>query len=184
MTVALVSEEPAVPTVGAPRADSGDLLVPLVSAAARGDQGAFAELYDEAASLVYGVALSVLSDDDAAQAAAVEAWTRIWSQSPAFAAGTTGFADVVTWITAVAHQAAIERRRAQPDAPVKRRSGLSMLTGGVPQQTRALRRAMATLTSEQRRGIIASYFGDTPHVPSSDAVHLRDGLIRLRDTLA
>jgi RNA polymerase sigma-70 factor (ECF subfamily) len=65
----------------------------LVTAASKGDVGAFAKLVEEHSSLVYRVALRMLGQDDA-QDASQEVWVRVWRNIRKFR-GESAFS---TWL--------------------------------------------------------------------------------------
>lgn len=83
--------------------------VALLHRAGTGDQQAFAELYDQIAPVVYGVALRVLRDRDLAAETAQEVLLEIWEIAARFdpAQGT-----VLGWSAAIGRRRAIDSVRA------------------------------------------------------------------------
>ncbi len=69
------------PLTGAP---VGPDLSELLRASARGDQAAFAQLYDATASRVHGLALRVVRDPAQAEEVTQEAYLEIWRTAARF----------------------------------------------------------------------------------------------------
>lgn len=181
---------------GAPSApDLGDLL----KACGRGDQAAFARLYDATSSRVVGLAVRVVRDPAQAEEVAQEAFLEIWRTSGRFdpAKGSP-----LGWLLTIVHRKAVDRVRSaeastrrdttynQQNQPVDHDStaeaGLASL------EAQRVRGALASLTPVQREALELAYFGGYTHtevaamldLPVGTAkTRIRDGLIRLRDTM-
>ena len=100
----------AVPT--APDADQPEdpLAVALV-AAGRGDDRAFAELYDLAAPLVHGIVLRVVpGPGDGRGGATQEVFVELWRLAPRYEAGR---GSARAWIATMAHRRAVDRVRSE-----------------------------------------------------------------------
>lgn len=174
-------------------------LAELMQRTARGDQDAFAELYDHLAGPVYGLVRRVLRDPAQSQEVAQEVMVEIWRQATRFdaAKGT-----VKGYVMTVAHRRAIDRvRSAQSSTDREMRVGRSAIERDYDQVSEAVehrmevqqvRRALDVLTHLQREAVQLAYYGGYTHREVSDLLgvplgtvktRLRDGLIRLRDEM-
>ena len=174
-------------------------LAGLLRASARGDEAAFAELYDAVAGRVHGLVLRVVRDHSQSEEVTQEVFLDIWRTSARF---DPSLGSAIGWILTIAHRKAVDRVRSAQAATVRED------TYGSRNQDRAfddtsetvqrrleaqrVRHAMASLTETQRGAVELAYFGGYTHtevagllgVPLGTAkTRIRDGLIRLRDTL-
>jgi len=101
-------------------ADLSDPIGELLRRAGRGDQSAFAELYDALSPLVYGVVLKVVRDPSQAEEVAQEVFVELWRLAARFD-GTKGSAK--TWAATLAQQPRAGRRSRQDANPYLSRSG-------------------------------------------------------------
>ena len=94
-----------VPQAGAPAAPD---LAELLKACGRGDQSAFARLYDATSSRVVGLAVRVVRDPAQAEEVAQEAFLEIWRTSGRFdpAKGSP-----LGWLLTIVHRKAVDRVR-------------------------------------------------------------------------
>lgn len=144
-----------------------DPLTERLLRAAGGDEDAFAEVYDEVADRVYGIALRVLGDphqaEEVAQEAMIEAWSRAARFDPA-----RGSANA--WITTIAHHRAVDRvrsgsatrRRDTSWHESEHRADLADTTfdaASAHLRTRSIFGALMQLPPTQRRAIELAYFG-------------------------
>src|SRR4051812_30804255 len=81
-------------------------LVTLLDRSARGQEAAFAQLYDETCSRIYGVVLKVLRAPDLAAEVTQEVYVEIWRQAGRFSAERGG---VLAWMVTIAHRRAVDR---------------------------------------------------------------------------
>ncbi len=180
-------------------ADLNDPLGELLRRAGRGDQLAFAELYDALSPLVYGVVLKVVRDPSQAEEVAQEVFVELWRLAARFD-GTKGSSK--TWAATLAHRRAIDRVRSEQSSRVRQDRDANQTVrpeGDVVgsevesslDQVR-VRRALLQLSELQREAVELAYFGG--HTYREVAVllnvaegtvksRIRDGLIRLRDEL-
>ncbi|HRB02118.1 MAG TPA: ECF RNA polymerase sigma factor SigK [Ilumatobacteraceae bacterium] len=180
-------------------ADLHDPTGELLHRAGRGDQSAFAELYDALSPLVYGVVLKVVRDPSQAEEVAQEVFVELWRLAARFD-GTKGSAK--TWAATLAHRRAIDRVRSEQASRVRQdrdanqtvRPDRDVVGAEVEssfEQVR-VRRALLQLSELQREAVELAYFGG--HTYREVAVlldvaegtvksRIRDGLIRLRDEL-
>lgn len=172
----------------------------LIVETAAGDRAAFASLYDQTSSRVFGLVRRILVDTAQSEEVTQEVFLEIWQTAGRFER-TRGRA--VSWILTVAHRRAIDRvRSSQASRDRDRRSGLrDWEAPHDPVAERAetvvesarVRVALARLTPLQRQAIELAYFeGRTSaelatllQVPVGTAkTRLREGLVRLRELLA
>ncbi|MGH3440537.1 MAG: ECF RNA polymerase sigma factor SigK [Nitriliruptorales bacterium] len=181
------------PRAGAPTAAD------LMASVARGDQEAFAAIYDRYADRVFGVIRTVLRDpamsEEVAQEVFVEAWRTARSFDPERGA-------VATWLMTLAHRRAVDRVRSEQSSRDREdRVGAQEVTrpfDEVEERVEAVlereqvRQALEGLTDLQREAIELAYYGGNTYREVAELLdtplgtvktRLRDGLIRLRDAL-
>jgi RNA polymerase sigma-70 factor (ECF subfamily) len=174
----------------------------LIQRVGRGDQAAFADLYDVTAPLVHGIVLKVVRDPSHAEEVVQEVFVELWRIAPRYdsAKGT-----VTSWVATIAHRRAVDRVRSEQSARnrVERESTRierphdevadSVVAADQTQfERRRVRRALDRLTSMQREAVELAYFGGYTYrevavlldVPEGTIkTRIRDGMIRLRDEL-
>lgn len=170
----------------------------LLLRAGRGDQTAFADLYDEIAPMVNGVVRKVVRDPSISDEVTQEVFVELWRLAARFD-GSKGSAR--SWAATLAHRRAIDRVRSEQasrdrqdrDATLAAPSHDSVVSEVESTMDRArVRRALSQLSELQREAVELAYFGG--HTYREVAVMLgvaegtvksriRDGLIRLRDEL-
>jgi RNA polymerase sigma-70 factor (ECF subfamily) len=187
-----------VPAEGGARSGAPDL-VELLKACGRGDQTAFARLYDATSSRVFGMAVRVVRDPAQAEEVAQEAFLEIWRTSGRFdpAKGSP-----LGWLLTIVHRKAVDRVRSaeastrrdatyhQQNQAVEHDSTAEAAAASL--EARRVRGALASLTPVQREALELAYFGGYTHTEVATMLDLpvgtaktriRDGLIRLRDTM-
>ena len=192
--------EPVQPSASPSPSGGGDAdLGALLAASGRADEAAFARLYDLTASRVYGLVRRVVRDPAQSEEVVQEAYLEVWRQSARYDASR---GSVLAWMLTIAHRRAVDRVRSAQSA--QERDQRYAATGDGPaydvvEETVAarldsvrVRRALETLTDVQREAVTLAYFGGYTHREVSDLLgvplgtvktRMRDGLIRLRDTL-
>lgn len=162
----------------------GDPLTETLLRAGRGDEDAFAEVYDAVAPCVHGLVLRVIGDPHQAHEVVQEVFLEIWRQSARF---DPGEGSALGWLMGVAHLRAVHRVRSRPSA--RRRDDPWHETGEDAHQSRSLGAALASLPAAQRQAVELAYFGAHTHVdvsrlmqvPSSTTrTQIRTALLRLR----
>ena len=194
----LRSARRATPEFASSTDPGGDVAGTLLRRAGRGDQAAFAELYDVLAPLVHGVVLKVVRDPAMAEEVTQEVFVELWRLAARFD-GSKGSAR--SFAATLAHRRAIDRVRSEQssrdrqrrDAASAPREHNSVADEVETSLDRArVRRALATLSDLQREAVELAYFGG--HTYREVAVllevaegtvksRIRDGMIRLRDEL-
>lgn len=180
---------------GQPADSDEDLLLKV----ARGDQAAFATLFDRFSGLVFGVVRRVVRDPSQSEEVAQEVLVEVWRTATRF---DPGRGSAQTWILTMAHRRAIDRVRSE-QASRDRTDRI-----GQREQSRAfdevseevevrfehqqVRESLSALTELQREAVELAYYGgytyrevaellDTPL--GTIKTRMRDGLIRLRDAM-
>jgi RNA polymerase sigma-70 factor (ECF subfamily) len=185
------SSSPTNPTVGS-RADE------LLAQVARGDEAAFAELYDLVSPAVFGLVRRVLRNAAFSEEVAQEVLVQVWRTATRF---DSNAGSAMTWILTIAHRRAVDRVRSE-EASTRRteRYGeqITPAPASVPEivlddlDRVRVRRALESLTPVQRESVELAYYGGYTHVEVATLLELplgtvktriRDGLIRLRGTL-
>ena len=176
-----------------------EALADLLARSGRGDEGAFAAFYDATSSRAYGLALRVVRNPAHAEEVAQEAYLDAWRSSSRYDARLGSAAG---WLLTIVHRKAVDRVRSV-EASSRRDENWQQTSRAVDHDETAeaveasldaqrVRGAVATLTDVQREAVELAYFGGYTHtevasmldVPVGTAkTRIRDGLIRLRDSL-
>lgn len=171
----------------------------LLERVARGDQPAFAQLYDRHSAQVLGLVTRVLRDPAQSEEVAQEVMVEIWRKAGDYAA-TRG--SVQSWILTVAHRRAVDRVRSE-QATSDRESRAGRLSPDRPfdevaegtvekLERERVRHCLSGLTDLQRESVTLAYYSGHTYREVAELLHsplgtvktrLRDGLIRLRDCL-
>ncbi len=185
-------------TVPGARPEAADLAA-LLKLSARGDETAFAQLYDATAARAFGLAVRVVRDPAQAEEVAQEAFLEIWRTASRF---DPAKGSAVSWILTLVHRKAVDRVRSA-EASTRRDTSYHQNNQGVEHdstaeaahasmEARRVRQAMETLTAAQREALELAYFKGYTHTEVATMLDLplgtaktriRDGLIRLRDTM-
>ena len=174
-------------------------LAALIRSSGLGDEAAFSALYDATSARLHGLVLRVVRDPAQAEEVTQEAFLEIWRTSARFDAS---LGSAIGWMMTIAHRKAVDRVRSS-EAARRRDSTYEATTQETPFDETAeraerrldrerVRRALDSLTDSQRGALELAYFGGYTHtevatmlgLPLGTAkTRIRDGLIRLRDTL-
>lgn len=179
-------------------ASSPDLAA-LLRRSARGDEAAFAALYDAMAPRVYGLLLRVVRDPAQAEEVTQEAFLEVWRMASRF---DPDRGSAVAWILTITHRKGVDRVRSaeaasRRDATYHRETPTTEHDVTAEAATASLeagrvRQALETLTPTQREAVELAYLGGYTHTEVATMLDLplgtaktriRDGLIRLRDTM-
>ena len=138
----------------------------LLRAVARGDEAAFARVYDRYAPILLGLMLRILRSRPEAEDVLQEVFLQVWQQARAF---DPARGRAFTWLATLARSRAIDRLRAVDS---RERAALRSAEDGPPAaQTRpladddairaeraeAVRGALAELPEEQRQVLVLAY---------------------------
>jgi RNA polymerase sigma-70 factor, ECF subfamily len=174
-------------------------LAELLRRASRGDEAAFAALYDATSRRAFGLALRVARDPAQAEEVTQEAFLDIWRMSARF---DPDRGSAVSWMLTIVHRKAVDRVRSA-EASTRRDTSYHQTSQPVDHDAtyeaaesslegRRVRGALSTLTHVQRQALELAYFGGYTHsevasmldLPVGTAkTRIRDGLIRLRDAM-
>lgn len=174
-------------------------LAELLRRSSRGDEAAFAELYDATTRRVFGLALRVVRDPAQAEEVTQEAFLEIWRTSTRF---DQDRGSALAWMMTIVHRKAVDRVRSA-EASTRRDTSYHQGAATVEHDTtaeaaeasleaRRVRGALRTLTAVQREALELAYFGGYTHTEVAKMLDLpvgtaktriRDGLIRLRDAM-
>ncbi len=171
----------------------------LLRLVARGDEQAFAALYDALAPRVFGLAKRVVRDPAQAEEVAQEALVEVWRTAARF---DPEKGSATSWVLTITHRRAVDRvRSAQAGVERERRVAAASVetpyddvveevTASLEQQQ--VRRCLKGLTDLQREAITLAYYGGYTYREVAEKLdtalptvktRMRDGLIRLRDCL-
>jgi RNA polymerase sigma-70 factor, ECF subfamily len=171
----------------------------LLQESARGDQQAFAELYDRLSGLVYGLVRRVVRDPSQSEEVAQEVFVEVWRTAARFDADR---GSARTWVMTMAHRRAIDRVRSEQASRdrterVGRRERPREFDEVAERVETSLehqqvREGLAALTDLQREAVELAYFQGHTYREVSELLgaplgtiktRMRDGLMRLRDTM-
>ena len=197
MTPGLAGIPQGVPA--APAVSEAERLAELLRRSAKGDQQAFAELYDATSSRMFGLAVRVVRDPAQAEEVAQEAFLEVWRTSARF---DSDRGSALSWLMTICHRKAVDRVRSaeassRRDTTYHHENGMTdhdetAEAAYASLEARRVRQALHSLTEVQREALELAYFGGYTHrevaamldLPVGTAkTRIRDGLIRLRDTM-
>ena len=172
----------------------------LLAQTARGDTGAFAQLYDRHSTLLFSFAVRVLRDTHDAEDVLQEAFTIIWERAAQYDAA---LGQPLSWMISLTRNKAIDRLRKRKrtaellveSAEASELLGIGLESGDPTQATddaALVRKALANLSPPQRQAIELAFFSGLTHVEI--AAHLgepagtikariRRGMLTMRDVL-
>jgi RNA polymerase sigma-70 factor (ECF subfamily) len=178
---------------------AGPDLPELMAAVARGDQDAFAQLYDAIVGPVLGLVRSVLRDPAQSEEVTQEVLLQVWRTAARFQPERGG---VMAWVLTLAHRRAVDRVRcAQAATNREHKAALLAHTREFDQvseqvehqlEREQVRRCLRTLTGLQRESVVLAYYRGLTYrevaeilqaPPGTIKTRMRDGLIRMRDCL-
>ena len=174
-------------------------LAGLLRRIARGDEAAFAALYDATSARVHGLVLRVVRDPAQAEEVTQEVFLQVWRQASRY---DESLGSAISWLLTLAHRRAVDRVRAAESAS-RHDTAYHGNTQPTPHDTtaeaaeasmeaRRVHAALDTLTVVQREALQLAYFGGYTHTQVAAMLELpvgtaktriRDGLIRLRDAM-
>ncbi|MFF4894505.1 sigma-70 family RNA polymerase sigma factor [Micromonospora chersina] len=171
----------------------------LLQRVGRGDEVAFASLYDVVAPKVLGLARRVLRDPGLAEEVAQEALVQVWRTAARF---DPGRGSALGWVLTVAHRRAVDRVRSEQALADRTQraaaAGMEVPFDEVAESVSArldreqVRRCLGGLTALQREAVTLAYYGGYTYREVAEQLksplptiktRMRDGLIRMRDCL-
>ncbi|WP_436531868.1 ECF RNA polymerase sigma factor SigK [Actinoplanes sp. HUAS TT8] len=178
-----------------PPVDVGDLL----RAVGRGDEPAFARLYDLVAPRVFGLIRRVLRDPAQAEEVTQEVLVEVWRTAARF---DPDAGSATAWMFTIAHRRAVDRVRSEQASAARTvKAGAAALdtpydsvddevAGRLERQQ--VRHCLDELTDLQRQVVTMAYYQGHSYPQVAELLRtplgtvktrMRDGLIRLRDCL-
>ncbi len=171
----------------------------LMERVARGDQEAFAALYDRFSGRAFGLVRRVLRDPAQSEEVTQEVFVEVWQSARRYDAAQGA---VAGWLLTIAHRRAVDRVRSEQAARNRDQQTLidqperpkDVVSEQVEHrlEREQVRKALDRLTDLQREAIELAYFGGNTYREVSELLdvplgtiktRLRDGLIRLRDAM-
>lgn len=183
------------PRAGTSAPDLGNLL----RLSARGDEAAFAQVYDATSARLYGLVLRVVRDPSQAEEVTQEAYLDVWRKAARF---DQERGSAISWLMTIAHRKAVDRVRSaeassrrdtayhRDERPLEHDVTVAAATASL--EAERVRQALQELTTTQREALELAYFGGYTHTEVATMLELplgtaktriRDGLIRLRDAM-
>ena len=178
------------------------LEVDLLGRIARGDQAAFADLYDRLSGVLFSLAIRILGDPKDAEDTLQDAFLQIWDKAASF---DPGFGSPLGWAAALTRNRAIDRLRATR----RRRQRIDELAAGTEsalefqaptavegavagERAARVRSALGTLPADQRQAIELAFFGGLTQNEIAARLNqplgtvkarIRRGMLKLREAL-
>jgi RNA polymerase sigma-70 factor (ECF subfamily) len=156
----------------------------LLARVARGDDDAFAALYDRFGGVAYGLALRILRDERLAEDAVQEAFIAVWRQAASFRPER---AKAQTWLLTLVHRRAVdlvrreERRRGEPLDLDSEPTGTSAADDAELRDRRStVQHALAQLPLDQRQPIELAYYGGLTQSQLAEQLDQPIGTIKSR----
>jgi RNA polymerase sigma-70 factor, ECF subfamily len=169
----------------------------LLALVARGDERAFASLYDQIAGPAYGLIRRVVRNPAQSEEVTQEVLLEVWRAASRF---DPSKGSAATWIMTIAHRRAVDRvRSAAAAAEREQRTAQPPADGDDVAETveasleqERVRRCLDGLTELQRESITLAYYGGYSYrevaallgsTLGTIKTRIRDGLIRMRDCM-
>jgi RNA polymerase sigma-70 factor (ECF subfamily) len=174
--------------------DLNDLLVKV----GRGDEGAFAQLYDASGASVFGLARRVIRDPSRAEEVAQEVFIQIWQSAARF---DPARGNAKSWLMTLAHRRAVDAVR-HDQAATNRENKYDWSNGPdfdeveesvtITLEHEQVKRCLDGLTELQREAVTLAYYKGYTYAEVATALgantatvktRMRDGIVRLRDCM-
>jgi RNA polymerase sigma-70 factor (ECF subfamily) len=178
------------------RTDSAD--AELLRAIVRGDESAFAALYEQYSSILFGLLLRIVRDRPEAEDVLQEVFLQIWQQAANFDASR---GRPFTWLVTLARSRAIDRLRSRDSRErtataaareVTEEIGDAVADAFRAEQSEIVRGALAEIPEEQRRTLLLAYFEGLTQTEIAERLgqplgtvktRMRAGMQKLRELL-
>jgi RNA polymerase sigma-70 factor, ECF subfamily len=170
------------------RPEQDEIDAELIRATARGDEAAFASLYDRFSPILFGLLLRILHSRAEAEDVLQEVFLQVWQQARAFDS-TRGRA--FTWMVTLARSRAIDRlravdsrdraaRRSVEDAPPTVNFEDASDEAVRAERAEAVRGALAELPEEQQQVLLLAYLGGMSQTEIAEAKNQPLGTVKTR----
>ena len=165
---------------------------------ARGDESAFASLYDRYSPILFGLLLRILRDRPEAEDCLQEVFLQIWQRAPSF---DPARGRAFTWLVTLARSRAIDRLRSAGARTRTEQAAFAEQVDTVAdadaeafrsEQGAFVRGALAEIPEEQRRALLLAYFEGLSQSEIAARLgqplgtvktRMRTGMMRLRELL-
>ena len=165
-------------------------LADLLRRTGLGDAGAFADLYDETSTLVYGMALSIMTSTSLASEVMQKIYAEVWQQAPRQNPNQHPLA----WVLSIAHRQLVEQVRSLgKDSAPERHAVLNGESefghlrheGGSRSNAGRTRTTWGSLSPLYRDAVALAYFGGFSQTEVARILGLPLGTVkaRIRDGL-
>ena len=170
----------------------------LLGRVGRGDEQAFAAVYDLLGAAVYGLARRVVRDPARAEEIAQEVFIQVWQSAARF---DPGRGSAKGWVLTLAHRRAVDAVR-HDQAATNRENRYDWTSGpdfdevdetvSTTLEHEQVRRCLGGLTELQREAVNLAYYNGHTYSevaevldanPATIKTRIRDGLVRLRDCM-
>lgn len=143
-----------------------------------GDTEAFGVLVERYSGMVYSLAARVLRDDAAAEDCTQEAFVRAFERLKGFR-GESAFG---TWVGRIAYHRAVELLRRRPTRTVEAERSAELAAAPEPADERiaALRRALESLSPEERTLVTLFYDEEYPVAEIARILRLSESNVKVR----
>jgi RNA polymerase sigma-70 factor (ECF subfamily) len=172
----------------------------LLTRVAKGDEGAFAQLYDRMSPGLYAMALGMMRDPTEAEDVLQEACNQIWHKAATYEQARSS---AFTWATMILRHKAIDRlrvrkrlaRTADRAVELNHFAEIDDASATLPFQNerrQQVRQALEQIPDDQKQAISLAFFTELTHEEIAAKLseplgtvkaRIRRGLLRLRDFL-
>lgn len=181
-----------------PENDAAPDLNALLVSVGRGDEAAFAAIYDALGSSVFGLARRVIRDPSRAEEVAQEVFIQVWQSAARF---DPARGNAKSWLLTLAHRRAVDAVR-HDQAATNRENKYDWSNGPdfdeveetvtVTLEHEQVKRCLDSLTALQREAVNLAYYQGYTYAEVATALdantatiktRMRDGIVRLRDCM-
>jgi RNA polymerase sigma-70 factor (ECF subfamily) len=181
-----------------PSHDAAPDLNDLLTRVGRGDEDAFADLYDATGSSVFGLARRVIRDPSRAEEVAQEVYIQVWQSAARF---DPARGNAKSWLLTLAHRRAVDAVR-HDQAATNRENKYDWSSGPdfdeveetvtITLEHEQVKRCLDGLTNLQREAVTLAYYQGYTYAEVATALdantatiktRMRDGIVRLRDCM-
>jgi len=165
--------------------DRSDRLAALLAKVALGDQAAFADLYRQSSSHLYGVAVRILREGSTAEEVLQEAFVSIWHHAGSYEAAKS---QPLTWLSTIVRNRCLDQKRRREldtvtmttddddgkefDLPSGDPTPVEMLLAGA--EARSVRDCVDTLDAGPKQAIALAFYQGLSHAGLAE--HMRQPL--------
>ncbi|MBI3886361.1 MAG: sigma-70 family RNA polymerase sigma factor [Opitutae bacterium] len=161
----------------------------LLQAVGRGDERAFAQLYDRFSGPVFGLTLRILRSRAEAEEILQESFWQVWKHADRF---QPALGSPFTWVVTIARRKAIDRLRSNSrhlqriqeaavgSAAVDRTEPTGLDNAEAGDTVTAVQQAFAKLRPEERCAIELAFFDGLTHTEIATALGVPEGTVKAR----